>query len=236
MTNQLRAVTLADIASLSNAAIGFLAIYIISINPKLGAQLILLAAIADGLDGVLARRYGSSKMGIYLDSLSDVISFVAAPSFLLTTFNPASLSSLSLLNITTTGTAILYTTLGILRLGFYTAEQTNQNYTVGIPTTLSATLLSIFYLLELPLLGFIVITISLSLLMLSNIHYPDLKTRDALSMGVIQLAALLYPSWKESVLLYLLLIVAISYTLLSPWFYWNKPSHNIDRTIPTSDD
>lgn len=236
MTNQLRSVTLADIVSLSNAAIGFLAIYIISINPKLGAQLILLAAIADGLDGILARKYGSSKMGIYLDSLSDAISFVAAPAFLLTTFSTAISSPLTLITITITGTAVLYTTLGILRLGLYTAEQTEQKYTIGMPTTLSATLLSVFYLLKLPLSSFIVITISLSILMISNIHYPDVKTRDALAMGIVQLTAVLYPTWHGSLFLYILLITSISYTILSPHFYWNRPELNTNRTAQTSDD
>ncbi len=48
--------------------------------------LIIIAAIFDTLDGVMARlTKSSSELGIELDSLSDVISFGAAPSFLLYT-------------------------------------------------------------------------------------------------------------------------------------------------------
>ncbi len=46
--------------------------------------LIIIAAIFDTLDGVMARlTKSSSELGVELDSLSDVISFGAAPSFLL---------------------------------------------------------------------------------------------------------------------------------------------------------
>lgn len=45
--------------------------------------LILLAALADGLDGILARKLGAeSAMGAQLDSLSDFLSFGVAPAIL----------------------------------------------------------------------------------------------------------------------------------------------------------
>jgi len=48
--------------------------------------LIIIAAIFDTLDGFMARlTKSSSELGVELDSLSDVISFGAAPSFLLYT-------------------------------------------------------------------------------------------------------------------------------------------------------
>jgi CDP-diacylglycerol--serine O-phosphatidyltransferase len=48
--------------------------------------LIIIAAIFDTLDGVMARlTKSSSELGVQLDSLSDVVSFGVAPSFLLYT-------------------------------------------------------------------------------------------------------------------------------------------------------
>jgi CDP-diacylglycerol--serine O-phosphatidyltransferase len=48
--------------------------------------LIIIAAIFDTLDGVMARlTRSSSELGVQLDSLSDVVSFGVAPSFLLYT-------------------------------------------------------------------------------------------------------------------------------------------------------
>jgi CDP-diacylglycerol---serine O-phosphatidyltransferase len=48
------------------------------------AWLIIFAAVFDALDGVMARlTKSSSELGVELDSLSDVVSFGAAPAFLL---------------------------------------------------------------------------------------------------------------------------------------------------------
>ncbi|MHA6326695.1 CDP-diacylglycerol--serine O-phosphatidyltransferase [Roseivivax sp. CAU 1753] len=51
---------------------------------ELAVQMILLAAVLDGLDGRLARALGSdSKMGAELDSLADFLNFGVAPGLLL---------------------------------------------------------------------------------------------------------------------------------------------------------
>ena len=70
-----------------NMFCGFLSI----INASQGnfiysAWLIIIAAIFDGLDGIVARLTNSSSaLGVELDSLSDVVSFGAAPAYLIYT-------------------------------------------------------------------------------------------------------------------------------------------------------
>jgi CDP-diacylglycerol--serine O-phosphatidyltransferase len=70
-----------------NMFCGFLSI----INASQGrviysAWLIIIAAIFDSLDGIIARLTNStSELGVELDSLSDVVSFGAAPAFLIYT-------------------------------------------------------------------------------------------------------------------------------------------------------
>ncbi|MFC6754147.1 CDP-alcohol phosphatidyltransferase family protein, partial [Halorubrum tibetense] len=73
---------LADAVTVANAAVGFLAVIAATVDVTLAARLILLAAIADGLDGVVARHRGSTPAGPYLDSLADVASFGVAPALL----------------------------------------------------------------------------------------------------------------------------------------------------------
>jgi CDP-diacylglycerol---serine O-phosphatidyltransferase len=68
-----------------NMFCGFLSI----INASQGqyfyaACLILIAAVFDALDGMVARlTHSSSELGVELDSLSDLVSFGAAPAFLI---------------------------------------------------------------------------------------------------------------------------------------------------------
>ena len=68
-----------------NMFCGFLSILSASEgNYNYSAWLIFTAAIFDALDGMVARlTNSSSELGVELDSLSDVVSFGAAPSFLL---------------------------------------------------------------------------------------------------------------------------------------------------------
>ncbi|HZW39622.1 MAG: CDP-diacylglycerol--serine O-phosphatidyltransferase [Syntrophothermus sp.] len=69
-------------------------------NFHIAALCIVLAAIFDTLDGAMARlTHSSSEIGVELDSLSDVISFGAAPAFLIYStyfndFNPIGLGIL----------------------------------------------------------------------------------------------------------------------------------------------
>jgi len=77
----------ADIATLTSAFLGFLAItYIIdgSVDSFTVAMILLpICAIIDGMDGALARRFGTKHdYGKYLDSISDSICFGIAPSIL----------------------------------------------------------------------------------------------------------------------------------------------------------
>lgn len=68
-----------------NMFCGFLSIISASEgNYIYSAWLIFIAAIFDALDGLVARlTNSSSELGVELDSLSDIVSFGAAPSFLL---------------------------------------------------------------------------------------------------------------------------------------------------------
>mgnify|MGYP003349167163 CR=1 FL=1 len=50
---------------------------------EMALRFVLLAAVADAMDGTIARLlHASSNMGKELDSLSDLVTFGAAPAFL----------------------------------------------------------------------------------------------------------------------------------------------------------
>lgn len=74
--------------TLMNLFCGFVAIiHILEGKPVLGAWLIVFAGVFDMFDGLMARlANANSEFGIELDSLSDMISFGAAPAILLYTF------------------------------------------------------------------------------------------------------------------------------------------------------
>jgi CDP-diacylglycerol--serine O-phosphatidyltransferase len=73
-----------NLLTLINATCGVVAIYFITAQSTNGvAACILLAALCDLLDGMLARKLGvQGPLGKELDSLADVISFGVVPAFL----------------------------------------------------------------------------------------------------------------------------------------------------------
>ena len=80
-------VSYADLATLTSAILGFLAItYIIDGTVKsyiVALFLLPISAIIDGMDGALARKFGTKHdYGKYFDSISDSICFGIAPSIL----------------------------------------------------------------------------------------------------------------------------------------------------------
>jgi len=109
---------------------------------KGAALFIILAALADALDGRLARAFGStSYFGTELDSLCDAISFCLAPSVLLYSWFRLEYV-VSFLNI---AFLAFYICAGVYRLAKFNIEGSLQEtYFSGLPTTISALCIASF--------------------------------------------------------------------------------------------
>jgi CDP-diacylglycerol--serine O-phosphatidyltransferase len=215
----------ADAVTVANAALGFLAAVAATVEPRLAAQLVLLAAIADGLDGVVARKLGSTPAGEYLDSLADVASFGVAPAVL--AFAVArrqwSLAEPSLPTAAAFCVPAIFVAMAVVRLALYTAYEVGNAHTVGVPTTLSATVLAAAVLAGVSnpviVLG---ATGLFAYLMVTSVTYPDLLARDALAMGGVQALAVLAPTAFGRAFPLVLLGAALAYLLLGPRYYWRE--------------
>ena len=162
-----------------NMFCGFLSILSASEeNYNYAAWLIFIAAIFDALDGMVARlTNSSSELGVELDSLSDIVSFGAAPSFLLyKTF---------FYSMGTWG--IIISALPLIAGGFRLARFNIQlvgfskSFFLGLPIPSSALTIASFILaffndgFSKPISDFIApMILVLSFLMVSNIRYETL--------------------------------------------------------------
>ena len=217
--------SLADAVTVSNAALGFLAVVAAPTNAELAARLVLLAAVADGLDGVLARHVGSSAAGPYLDSLADVASFAVAPAALVVAVVRGAWGdgvgevrvAVALIG------AALFVAMAVVRLGLYTAHDAKEDTTEGVPTTLASVVLGSVVLVGVTgPVTLVVLVYVLAGLMVSTITYPDLLARDALIMGVVHSLAVLVPDVLGRAFPYALLTLALAYLVLGPHFYWRS--------------
>jgi CDP-diacylglycerol--serine O-phosphatidyltransferase len=164
-----------------NMFCGFLSIVQVSEGKFVEAgYFILLAGVFDSLDGVMARLTKStSRFGVEIDSLSDVVSFGAAPAFLV--------YKLHLFQFGTVGLIIssLLVILGGIRLARFNVQLVgfDKEYFRGLPIPSSAIAI-VFYVLTFSIDGnrfegfagtaLLYIVVALSLLMVSTIKYDTL--------------------------------------------------------------
>jgi len=206
----------ADLATLTNAAMGFTAmICLIHHNFDCAAILIILAAIADGVDGAISRRCAYSSLGKHLDSLADAISFAMVP------------ATATYLLIATRNTflafvlAILFLSCGLLRLARFTTTTKTKTDFQGIPITAAGLTIMLFIIqretteLFPHLLTILIVT--LSILMVSRITYPKVQDKRIMTiLATTMIATILIYTLKEEMLQTLagvLLVMLLSYTL-----------------------
>lgn len=144
------------------------------------AWLIIIAALFDALDGIVARlTKSSSKLGVQLDSLSDVISFGVAPAFLI--------YSTYLNNFDTAGIIIsaLFMIAGGFRLARFNVQLAgfDKTFFYGLPIPIAAiTISSLILTFYSPITGYpvniamiiIPLILILSFMMISRIKYNSL--------------------------------------------------------------
>ena len=138
---------------------------------------LILSGLCDLFDGTVARRCKRTKeekeFGIQLDSLVDVISFIAFPLVILFSIN----SSWYYIPI-----AIIYAIFGIARLAYFNIKAANTNKAVkayiGMPVTYAALIFPLVFLLSyllkdsLFIIIYNVITLLVAILFILKINVP----------------------------------------------------------------
>ena len=216
--NVFRVIRPPDIFTLLNLLFGFMAILFSAgasggASPQYALVFILLAAMADGLDGLVARKMGGSPLGANLDSLADLVSFGLAPPFL-------AISALHL-PLYIWPAAIFFLFCGALRLArFNVVSVKSDRHFEGLPIPAAGLALSASVLLGQSILT-ILIMILLALLMTSSVPYPKIRDPRLMSLFsavyILVAAVLLWRQERESVLFASLALAAlILLYLISP--------------------
>lgn len=144
-----------------------------------GSLFILLALVADGLDGRTARFFGvASEMGKEMDSLCDLGSFGIAPGFLAWVFV---LHNYGLLGV---AVVILFAVCGMWRLArFNVNASVVHGYFMGLAIPAGGNIVAMTTLLFVTMgidplsfgLAYPLIMAVVGYLMVSHVHYPNFK-------------------------------------------------------------
>jgi CDP-diacylglycerol--serine O-phosphatidyltransferase len=180
--------SLPNMFTIANLFLGIISIIFVFNNEhELAAMMVIIAMLADGLDGRVARALNAqSDFGRELDSLSDVISFGVAPAFIMYVVAFQDMQALGWI------VTAIFPICGALRLARFNVISGNHDCFVGLPIPAAGGILStlaLFYA-DIPVFVLLICTILLSALMVSNIKYPNFK-RIGFSRTVVWITPLL---------------------------------------------
>ncbi|MBI3314222.1 MAG: CDP-diacylglycerol--serine O-phosphatidyltransferase [Candidatus Omnitrophica bacterium] len=220
---------LPDLVTCFNLFTGFLAMLMTARGELIVAGwLILLALVWDSLDGNIARIFKNpTLLGRELDSLSDMVSFVAAPVFM------ASHLLMEHLDAGILSVVFLYLAAGAFRLARFNLKTPTKGYFVGLPTPAAALTLVMAILASMknqwvskhpfaPVLMLVIM--ALAFLMVSEIHYPKfsampfVRWQSFLYMGLVALGVITMRVNVETgiaAVFFLFLIISPVYALSS---------------------
>ncbi|MFE7134044.1 CDP-diacylglycerol--serine O-phosphatidyltransferase [Streptomyces sp. NPDC057638] len=190
--------SIADTLTLGNATCGFMAVYFtttgILIPHLTGSEevgmarhsaataviLMLLAAIFDLFDGLVARKLRSSPMGAELDNLSDLISFGLAPAYFVLVYGMVADDAHQKVSAVA---AIVVLLAVVLRLARFSCVTMKDGMFQGMPSPFGALTVVSIVLLGLPFIPTLLAIIGTAWLMVSRVEYP--KPRGVLAVAML---------------------------------------------------
>lgn len=170
-------------------------------------RLILLATVADGIDGALARQLrATSDMGEQLDSLADIVAFGAAPAVLFVTVFGSAPSPIRY------GIGLIFVLCGAYRLARFHAQPADGVF-LGLPITAGGAMLALiaagpFGLSHWWAAGLALFTASL---MVCRVPFPKMSRVKPNPIGVMFVAAvpvLLWPGVETVAIVFALVMAA----------------------------
>ncbi len=220
----LRFLTAADLLSILNACFGLLAVLaVFSGQFPLAFVLILLALLADGLDGVVARRFGSGQVGDYLEAMADLTSLTIAPLVFLygvytaTSLNPVVFALLL-------AGMLFFLFCSAARLSSFHLLKEKEVF-VGLPASASTIIVISLGMLGttwFPPLVIVAVLVLLGLMKISSLLFPKLGNRSTVVASLVIITALALVILLRIAGPLLLLVMILVYILAGPFLARKK--------------
>ena len=222
--SMIKLLSIADYISISNAIFGFLAIIMIFQNQiHYSFSFILLAMIADGVDGLVARKTKLSDLGEYMEAMGDMISLVIAPSLFV--------YQIYIKNIDISNNIYQYLILililiiflfcNILRLSSFHIMKKERVFN-GLPASASSIIILILSYLMIDYIFLMIIIFIISLGLISNISFPKPNYIINLIAAILIIIVIIFGSQFNSLALIILLISVLIYIFIGPIYLYYK--------------
>jgi CDP-diacylglycerol--serine O-phosphatidyltransferase len=174
---------------------------------------ILLALLADGLDGVVARKTRSGGLGDYIESMADMISMGIAPLVFIIFIYQMQITESTIMVLIVGGIFLLYLTCGVVRLAsFHLMKQ--DAYFIGLPASAATIILLVLAYVAVPLMVILGSIILISILLVSSIPFPKANQKMNTIATLLIFGAIIFGDSFQYSFIYLLLIGIALYTIL----------------------
>lgn len=200
----------ADLITTIGIGLGFSSLFYAPYNTDISSGLILIAVIMDALDGMVARKIGSSDDGMIYDTLGDLVSFSVAPSYLL--YNSLSMFPISI--------KIILSMLVLLTSIIHLRNYISSDSCYGCQTTVSAIIICYAVYLNDPI-ALSVVSVIFSILMTIDVEYPeDMDNRLKMTLGIILFLSVFlnyYEIFRPDIVNYPIVLIILLYGIFTPY-------------------
>ncbi len=216
--------SVADFFSLVNAILGFFAIISLlsSLIPdelkiRVSLTFLLLALLADGLDGIIARKKRRSEVGEHLDSMADMTSMGIGTAIFVYLSYHNFVNNSFYNHIYLFIALIFFVSAATIRLSsFYKMKK--ENYFVGLPAPASSIILLMLAYINVQFIIILPVIVIISAAMICNISFPKPKLRLDFAATSLIFITLILGNNFYFIAPILLLIAMIIYAIGGPLF------------------
>jgi len=214
----------ADGISLINIGCGFLAILMLlspyisdeALRFHLALIFILLALLADGLDGIIARKTGKGALGEYFEAMGDMTSMgLALPLFVYMMYQSQILQSLYVY-LLLLFVLLLYVCCTVIRLAAFHPMK-NKDCFIGLPASAGTIILLTLSFTNIDFIFLLLLMIVVSLLMISPIRFPKSKGKENAIATIFIFLTILLGHQFNNIAPLLLCIVTSIYVVVGPF-------------------
>jgi len=222
--SMIKLLSIADVISLTNALFGFLAILMLfSSKIHLAFSFILLALLADGLDGIVARKTRKGELGEYMEAMADMISLGIAPAFFVYNIYYNTVSDSMFFHVLLILTLLIYLSISIIRLASFHIIK-DDKFFVGLPASASTIFIIILSFLQIKFVYILPFIVLVSIVMVSPIRFPKIGLKINLIAAILIISTIILGNYFYNISPILLITAMAIYTIISPFYLRKKLS------------
>lgn len=219
--SMIKLLSIADVISIFNAIFGFIAIIMILLNEiHFSFSFILLAMIADGIDGLVARKTKHSYLGEYMEAMGDMISLAIAPALFVYYIYIKNIVILnSLQNYILILVLAVFIFFNMIRLGSFHIMK-EKKFFIGLPASASTIIILVLSYIHIEYTYILAIILIVSITLISNIPFPKPNNIINLIASILIVFSIIIGKQFNSIFLYILLISIIVYSIFGPFYMY----------------